>query len=299
MKFFMGCFSVFLMIDCFLHFPLMSTEKAPVYHMITVPIVNGELVFNSDEEFKEAMRVGFFRIKTPADIDIEAGRAFAKSFTSDPRYHQFGMLDVVNGYLNSDAVQSVRFSLERDKWDKCHINQQEAKGPPNYPPEIQKLAHQLNDIGILVLRSVLKMYEMPEHLWFEATAGSACGEGSYFLVFNNYDPKYKKPFGVGPHKDWGHTGILDATEPGLEAKIDGIWRPLHIEDGYLIVNFGYPLERLLPGLTASEHRVVAQTRSVRTSLIAFVDPRVGPYGRESCPNITRAMSMIGILWKKD
>ena len=239
----------------------------------------GELVFNSNEEFAEAMRVGFFRIKSPDDINLEAGRAFAKNFTSDPRYNQFGILDVVNGYLQSDVSQSVRFSLERDNWEKCHIGQQEVEGgPSNFPPEIQELAHKLNGVGIMILRSILKMYELPEDLWFEATAGSSHGEGSQFLVFNCYDPKVgEKPYGVGPHKDWGHIGILDAIEPGLEAKIDGVWRSLYVEDGYLIVNFGYPLEKLLPGVTASEHRVIAQKEKIRTSLIAFLDPRVGAY----------------------
>ena len=83
--------------------------------------------------------------------------------------------------------------------------------------------------------------------------------------------------GVGSHKDWGHIAIVDATEPGLEAKIDGVWRSLYVEDGYLIVNFGYVLEKLLPGVTASEHRVVTQKKKMRTSTIMFVDPCVGPY----------------------
>lgn len=253
-------------------------EPACVYHMITAPIVNDEVMFDSRDDFEEAMRVGFFRIKTPADLDLTAGRAFAKNFTSDPRYNQFGMLDVVNGYLQSDIAQSVRFSLERDNWNKCHVNRQEVDGPPNFPPEIQELAHKLNHIGTIILKSILKGFEIPEDLWFEATAGSAYGEGSHFLVFNCYDPKLgSKPFGVGPHKDWGHIAVLDAIEPGLEAKIDGVWKSLFVEDGYLIINFGYPLEKLLPGVTASEHRVLEQKGTMRTSFIAFVDPRIGPY----------------------
>ena len=281
-----GVLAMHFLIQAFLtflgiYFPLHSFENietVPVYHMITVPIVDGELVFNSDEEFKEAMRVGFFRIKTPDDLDLDAGRAFAKSFTSDPRYNQFGILDVVNGYLQSDIAQSVRFSLERDNWNKCHINQQEAEGPPNFPSEIQELAYRLNDIGMLAMKSILKRYELPESLWFEATGGATQGEGSYFLIFNCYDSKINpRDYGVGPHKDWGHIGILDAVDPGLEAKIDGIWHSLHTEDGYLIVNFGYVFEKLLPGLSASLHRVVTQKEKMRTSIIAFVDPRVGPY----------------------
>src|ERR1700730_15714837 len=135
MKFLINLFSFFVIINSCTHFPLISHEEeievVPVYHMITVPIINEELIFNSKDDFKEAMKVGFFRIKAPADIFLEVGRAFAKNFTSDPRYNQFGMLDVVNGYLQSEIAQSVRFSLERDNWNKCHIDKQEVEGPPN------------------------------------------------------------------------------------------------------------------------------------------------------------------------
>lgn len=263
---------------------LMSQETeaeeaaSPIYHMVTVPIIDGEVVFNSDEDFQEAMRVGFFRIKAPEHLNLEIGRLFARTFTLNPRYNQFGVLDVVNGYLQSEIAQTVRFTLERDHWNKCYVNQQEVEGPPNYPLEIQELGNQLNEIGIQVLRSILQRYELPAHLWFEATAGASHGKGSLFVLFNCYDPKLgSKAYGVGAHKDWGHVSILDVTEPGLEAKIDGVWRSLFVEEGYLIVNFGYVLEKLLPGVAACEHRVVAQKETMRTSTVVFIDPRVGPY----------------------
>jgi isopenicillin N synthase-like dioxygenase len=246
--------------------------------MVTATIVDGEVVFSTDADFQEAMKVGFFRIKAPADLNLEAGRHFARTFTSNPRYQQFGVLDVVNGYLQSEIVQTVRFALERDNWNKCHVDQKEVAGPPNFSPEVQELGHRINEIGVQVLRSILKRHHLPMDLWFEATAGCAHGEGSCFIKFNCYDPKLSSmPYGVGPHKDWGHVSLLDVTEPGLEAKIDGVWRSLFVEDGYLIVNFGYVLEKLLPGVTASEHRVITQKEKMRTSTVVFCDPRVGPY----------------------
>jgi 2-oxoglutarate-Fe(II)-dependent oxygenase superfamily protein len=255
-----------------------SEESGPPYPMITVPLIEGEAVFQSDEDFNEVMRTGFFRIKAPEDLNLEAGRTFAKTFMSMPRYNQFGILDVVNGYLQSEIAQTVRFSLERDHWHRCYVDLKDAVGPPNFPPEIQQLGHKMNRIATLVLRSILKKFQLPELLWFEATSGCTHGEGSYFLLFNCYDPAFtSKPYGVGPHKDWGHVSVLDASGPGLEAKIDGIWRPIHSKDGYLIVNFGIVLEKLLPGVTASEHRVVTQREKMRTSIVAFADPRVGPY----------------------
>jgi len=98
------------------------------------------------------------------------------------------------------------------------------------------------------------------------------------LLFNCYDPKDgDKPYGVAEHKDWSHITVLDAIEPGLEAKIDGVWKEIHVEDGYLTINFGYPLEKLLPDVKASLHRVVTQTKEMRTSTVAFIDPRVGAF----------------------
>ena len=93
----------------------------PLYHMTTAEMVDGEVKFASQEDFEEAMVAGFFRIKRPDDLDMSVGREFAKTFTADSRYNQFGALDVVNGYLTSEFAQTVRFTLERDNWGKCHI----------------------------------------------------------------------------------------------------------------------------------------------------------------------------------
>lgn len=259
-----------------------SEIGADVYNMVTASIVEDEVVFNSKECFKEAMSVGFFRIKAPSDLDLQLGREFAKTFPSNPKYSEFGVLDVVNGYLLSEINQTVRFTLERDNWSKCHVNQKEVNGEPNYPIEIQKLGYRMNAIGIMVLRSILRQFEVPEELWFKATAGSSAGEGSHFLLFNHYNPKNsKKLAGVGAHRDWGLITILDAGS-GLQAKIKGEWMKLFMEDGYLTVNFGYPLKKLLPEIEASEHRVPTQTENIRTSTVVFIDPRVGPYRKETC-----------------
>lgn len=251
---------------------------SPVYHMVTASMNGDDVVFPSNEAFLEAIKVGFFRIPVPQDVDVKIGEIFANSFTSDSKYTGFGELDVVNGLLKSDSNQTVRFTLERDNWDKCHINQKEEKGPSNYPAEIQKLGHQMHAIGIKVLRTILKRFEVPQELWFDATGGASEGEGSHFLLFNSYDPSNgsEKPFGVAPHKDWGHTTVLYATDEGLEAEIDGIWRSIQLEKGFFTINFGYPLEDVVP-VNASNHRVLTRTLKKRISIAAFIDPRVGKF----------------------
>lgn len=253
--------------------------SAPIYHMVTANLVDGEVQFPSDAAFREAVNVGFFRIPAPKEMDLKVGELFAKTFTSDPKYNQFGVLDVVNGYLQSEQNQTVRFTLERDNWEKCHVNQKEVNGPGNYPIEVQQLGHHMHDVGVKVLRSILGKFNVPKEMWFDATGGASEGEGSHFLLFNSYDPKNgsDKAFGVAPHKDWGHLTVLYATDEGLQAEIDGIWRSIFVEEGFLTINFGYPLEKLLPEVRASNHRVVTQTSTKRTSIVAFIDPRVGPF----------------------
>jgi hypothetical protein len=254
------------------------SDPKPLYYMKTAEIKDGKLLFATEGDFQEAIEVGFFRIKAPDDLDLEVGRVFAKTFTSNPKYTEFGVLDVVNGYLKSEIAQTVRFTLERDNWSKCHVLGKEVEGDPNYPKEVQELGRRLHEIGMIVLKDILKKSGLPEELWFDATGGSAFFEGSHFLLFNCYDPKISdKDEGVGAHKDWGCITVLDATGPGLEAEIDGVWRSLKWEEGYLVVNFGYPIEKLLPGVKASNHRVPPQHSAMRTSTVAFIDPRMGPF----------------------
>lgn len=255
------------------------------YHMVTAIIENEELAFSTAEEFDEAVRVGFFRIQSSEDLRdlLEYGRFFAKNFTKISKYNQFGVLDVVNGYLQSERAQTVRFTLEEINWNKTHINQAEvAHGESNYPEKIQILGHKLKSIGTKVLKSVLRKFGIPESLWRQATAGAVDGDGSNYLLFNCYDPKLNfKPDGVGQHKDWGHITVLDAIQPGLEAFIEGEFLPIEVEDGFLTINFGEPLQKLLPGINASLHRVVTQHDAMRTSTVMFVDPRVGSYAKMS------------------
>lgn len=253
------------------------------YHMVTATIENEELTFSTPEDFDEAVWVGFFRIKSSEDLLelLKEGRLFAKSFTQNPKYNQFGVLDVVNGYLLSETAQTIRFTLEEENWNKIHINQVEVtQGESNYPEKIQDLGHKMKSIGIKVLKSVLKKFGVPESLWRQATAGAVDGDGSNYLLFNCYDPKFNfKSDGVGQHKDWGHITVLDAVQPGLEAFIEGEFLPIKMEDDFLTINFGEPLQKLLPGVNASLHRVVTQQNEMRTSTVMFVDPRVGSYSK--------------------
>jgi hypothetical protein len=271
-----------------------ENDTSQHYSMKTAVIKDNEVVFASPEDFDEVLKVGFFRVKRPPEIDVAVTRKFAREFTSTPKYATFGALNEVNGFNTSEIVQSVRFCLERDYWDKHKWGTESVQEDPNYPEDIQKVGHQLKGVGMTILKGILRKFDLPEHLWFEATGGGVADEGSYFLNFHCYDPENSnKPFGLGAHTDWGLITVLDVIDEGLEAVIDGKWRPLRLEDEYLTINFGEPFKQLLPGVNACRHRVVTQTQKVRTSTVMFIDPRVGPYRASS------GISGEGMVWDWD
>jgi isopenicillin N synthase-like dioxygenase len=254
-----------------------------MYHLVTAEIQDGELVFASDADFDEVLKVGFFRIKTPPHIDLSPTRLFAKQFFSAGLHADYKPLGLTDGYFESDKNQSVHLALERDNW---HLA---------YKPEVQLVGQQLADVGTTILRTILKKCGLPPALWFQATSGASENEGSYFLVVHNYDPRRAgdKPFGLREHRDWGYVTVLDTVDPGLEAEIRGRWEPITAEEGYLIINFGEPLHKLLPQVNSSKHRVTVQTQKCRTSTVVFIDPRVGPYRAQS------PKRDVGMVWDFD
>lgn len=268
-----------------------SFEDAPLYTMKTAHLVGEEVLFDSVADFDEALNVGFCRIKTPDHVNVEAGRNFARTFNQMNKYKTFGNQGPVNGYILSELAQTVRFTLESEHWDKEGWGSDVSLSNPNYSEEIQTLGHSMKNVGLSFMKGILKKFELPQTLWSQATAGSVDGFGSYYLNFNYYDPTdSKKEFGLGAHKDWGYITVLDATEPGLQANINGTWHSLNVEDGYLTINFGEPLQKLLPGVNASLHRVLQQSHSPRISTVMFIDPRVGDH-REGSP-----LSGPGMVW---
>ncbi len=256
-------------------------ELGSVYVMKTARLEEGKVVFDSESDFDEVLKVGFFRVKRPDNINIGATRKFNEDFYTSPKYREFGSLDPVNGFIESELAQTVRFTLERDYWNTNHWSKSPDPKNPNYPPEVQEVGHQLMNVGICALNSILDRFDLPLDQMFQATGGASAGEGSYFLNFNYYDPENAdKSFGLGAHTDWGALTVLDAVDEGLQAEIEGVWRPLQLKEGYLTINFGEVLAKLLPGVKACNHRVETQKMKPRKSLVMFIDPRVGPY-RES------------------
>ena len=118
--------------------------------MVEGHIVNGAIQFASETDFREAITTGFFKIRAPARINLQAGRLFPKTFTSNPYYTAIGEINVAEGFLKSKENQTVRFTLEQKHW------------PQYYPPEIQELGRQLNGIGMMVLRCCFEKIEIPQ-----------------------------------------------------------------------------------------------------------------------------------------
>lgn len=243
----------------------MNTNNDPQpYHMITAQWMNNEIEFPSEDAFSEAMKIGFFRLPVPKEIDLEVGRLFARSFPEDTSYNNLGSIGVINGFYTGFLVhplfQAVRFQLDKEQWNL-------------FPEKVQVFADQIHSIGVKVIQHVLKVNDVPREIWQLLSSGASEFQGSHSLCFNNYNPKDgEKEHGIFPHQDWSIITVLDATQEGLQVEIDEIWRAIHLEEGYLTINFGLSFTKLLPQIKASMHRVVPQKNVSRISVAAFISP---------------------------
>ncbi len=243
-------------------------ELSP-YHMVTADYKDGKILFKSDKDYKEAVSVGFFRIPIPKKIDAELLTKFAENIHPYAKEHKIGKLNVAEGFLESENNQTDRLTFERSNW------------APYYPKNICEMGERLTKIATDVLLSIFEKIGIPKKDYAKASSGCSKNQGSPYLLFNCYNrDKSHCPFGVVPHADWSFVTLLLAWQAGLQAKIDGVYRPLVLEKGYLTINFGTPLERLTQytknPVKASWHRVKRQKKSdrLRTSTACFLDPNL-------------------------
>lgn len=221
------------------------------------------LTFEHKEGLDQALRDGFFFVRTDSEMDLNAGDAFAQNFylprTSDQHSGQYpyrgfhhwleSQLGKHQGYFLRDEDQTEQFFLESASWSSV------------FPPELTQQAKTMRTLALEVLRAVLVHLEIPEELWDKATGGNISGRGTYTLTFNHFRPEKEKR-GLNVHKDSGWVTILRSIEPGLEARQGDSWHPVDPIEGMFIVNFGCAMEiltrRTRRPVAAVPHRVVQQ-----------------------------------------
>lgn len=252
-------------------------EAAARYRPVSLErssIVGTELVFDEPDGFSNAIRQGFFLVRTPEELDLTPADNFARHFHEPPRGDD---LDAFRGFDRVEVPGDYQgyFDREHDQWENFYI---EAGNWELLPPGVAWAGRQMADLGISVLRAILHGLGFPRADWAEVTSGLSAHGGHQMLAFNHFRPD-KPVRGSKFHRDSGWVTILRSTEPGLLALIDGELGAILPEPGYLIANFGSSIEvlteRTSHPVRANVHGVVRTERDAgqqdRWSYVVFLD----------------------------
>ncbi len=229
------------------------------------------LVFETAEDQNLAWQIGIFYLKAPGSLELEVVRSFGEGLLlPDSPYRQIPQYDELEGFISLQNNQQTKLALRRHRWDE------------HYPTEIATFGRELDQVGMVIIQEVFRQSGIPEPLWGEASGGYATGEGTAFLNFVHYDTR-QPDLGLRPHTDYGFVTILDATAPGLQIEVDGIFMDVPVLEGHLVINFGEALnfitQRSDRSVSAVVHRVTTQSESrpVRHSIVYFANPCLDGY----------------------
>lgn len=225
-----------------------------------------QLTFACAEEQDLAWRLGVFYLEAPDSLDLARARQFGREIM-DPQspfrdIPQYGELE---GFISLENNQQTKLALRRHRWDE------------HYPTEIANFGRELDQVGMAIIREVLRHSGIPEPLWAKASGGYAAGEGTAFLNFVHYDTQ-QPDLGLRPHTDYGFVTILDATAPGLQIELDGQFVDVSVLPDHLVINFGEALNFITQhsdrSVSAIVHRVTSQTASdpMRHGIVYFANP---------------------------
>ena len=224
------------------------------------------LAFASDSDLEVAWDLGLFYLKTPDELDLESARQFGKGLiATDSPYRQVPQFGELEGFIALENNQQTKLALRRQRWDQ------------HYPEHIAVFGRQLDNIGIAIIRAVLRQSGIPEALWDRASGGYASGGGDAFLNFVHYDTR-TPDWGLRPHTDYGFVTILDTSAPGLQIEVNGGFEDVPVLPGHLIINFGEALNFITAhsdhAVSAVTHRVLSQqsTDRVRHGIVYFANP---------------------------
>jgi hypothetical protein len=224
------------------------------------------LAFQALEDLDRAWDLGVFYLKTPEGLDVEGARVFGNGLlTPESPYRQIPNYGELEGFIALENNQQTKLALRRHRWDQY------------YPSDIAHFGRQLDAIGIAIIGEVLRRSGIPEALWGRASGGYATGEGTAFLNFVHYDTR-APDWGLRSHTDYGFVTVLDASAPGLQVEIDGVFHDVPVLPDHLVINFGEALHYVTAhgehSVRAVVHRVVSQRREdpVRHGIVYFANP---------------------------
>ena len=224
------------------------------------------LAFPTSKELSRAWDLGIFYLRIPEGLHLDGAREFGRGLLDvDSPYRKIPKYGDLEGFIALENNQQTKLALCRHHWEQ------------HYPADITQFGRELDQIGVAVIREVLRQSGIPEALWSRASGGYAAGEGTAFLNFVHYDTR-NPDLGLRPHTDYGFVTILDATAVGLQIKIAGDFVDVPVLPGHLVINFGEALHFITAhserSVGAVVHRVLSQKSSdpVRHGIVYFANP---------------------------
>ena len=224
------------------------------------------LAFPTSKELSRAWDLGIFYLRIPDGLHLDGAREFGRGLLDvDSPYRKLPKYGDLEGFIALENNQQTKLALCRHHWEQ------------HYPADITQFGRELDQIGVAVIREVLRQSGIPEALWSRASGGYAAGEGTAFLNFVHYDTR-NPDLGLRPHTDYGFVTILDATAVGLQIKIAGDFVDVPVLPGHLVINFGEALHFITAhserSVGAVVHRVLSQKYSdpVRHGIVYFANP---------------------------
>lgn len=251
-----------------------ASRLYPACEMARARFERDALRFDEAKGFDRALSDGFFLLKIPTGVELDAGDRFVRHFFEPPAR---GKLAPYTGYRNRIVPGDYQgyFKREHDQWENFYI---ERSNWGMLPATVARTGKAMSGIGIDVLRATLGHLGIPEVEWNKLTGGLTAKRGHQMLAFNHF--RSDKPVrGSKFHRDSGWVTVLRSTAPGLLAYIDGGLRAINPEAGYFIVNFGSSIEvlteRLPKRVRANIHGVARTIRrhdeQERVSYVVFLD----------------------------
>ena len=224
------------------------------------------LAFPTSKELSRAWDLGIFYLRLPEGLHLDGAREFGRGLLDvDSPYRKLPKYGDLEGFIALENNQQTKLALCRHHWEQ------------HYPADITQFGRELDQIGVAVIREVLRQSGIPEGHWSRASGGYAAGEGTAFLNFVHYDTR-NPDLGLRPHTDYGFVTILDATAVGLQIKIAGDFVDVPVLPGHLVINFGEALHFITAhserSVGAVVHRVLSQKYSdpVRHGIVYFANP---------------------------
>ena len=251
-----------------------ASRRFPSWDMVRAHFDQGRLIFDRQQGLDRALAAGFFLLRIPGTLQLEASDRFARHFFQE---QAGGDLAAFTGYKQRAIPGDYQgyFDREHDQWENFYI---ERRNWSVLPVDVTHAGQGMADLGLAVLRSVLQHLKIPADQWPLVTGGLTAMQGHQMLAFNHFRPD-KAVRGSKFHRDSGWVTVLRSTSPGLLAYINGGLHSINPEPGHFIVNFGSSLEVLTAQMSrpvrANIHGVARTIRTPgqahRVSYVIFLD----------------------------